>query len=42
MDSNTLAGVSSTSRQSDIFSGIKLEFRGKLYFQCLPSCVTAT
>lgn len=42
MDSHTLAGVSLIIRQSDIFCGIKLAARGKLYFQCLPSCVTAT
>ena len=42
MDSHTLAGVSLIIRQSDIFCGIKLAFRGKLYFQCPPSCVTAT
>jgi hypothetical protein len=42
MESHALAGVSSTSRQSDIFFGIKLAREGKLYFQCLPFCVTAT
>lgn len=42
MDSHTLAGVSLIIRQSDIFRGTRLACAGKLYFKCLPSCVTAT
>lgn len=41
MEIHTLAGVSSNSRQSDIFCGISADPFGMLYFQCLTSCVTA-